>query len=89
MQVSSTKHVPVRATAVSVIITCLVSLINIGSTAALNAIVSLGVVALLSSYYITIACLVRHSQSLSVQRTCLGEFGDTFSHSTYSAKDEC
>ncbi|KAL8970328.1 MAG: hypothetical protein Q9197_003860, partial [Variospora fuerteventurae] len=41
--VSPTMHVPVRATGVSVAITCIVSLINIGSTTALNAIVALGV----------------------------------------------
>ncbi|KAL9018165.1 MAG: hypothetical protein Q9185_004527 [Variospora sp. 1 TL-2023] len=58
IMVSPTMHVPVRATGVSVAITCLVSLINIGSTTALNAIVALGVVALLSTYYISISCLI-------------------------------
>ncbi|KAL8650363.1 MAG: hypothetical protein Q9210_003868, partial [Variospora velana] len=41
IMVSPTMHVPVRATGVSVAITCLASMINIGSTTALNAIVAL------------------------------------------------
>lgn len=38
-------------------IVCLLSLVNLGSSVAFNAIVSLGVAALLSSYIISIACL--------------------------------
>jgi len=41
-------HIPLRAVIVSMIITFTVSLINIGSAAALNAIISLVVVSLLS-----------------------------------------
>ncbi len=71
-------HVPVRATAVTVVITCLVSLINIGSTTALNAIVSLGVAAGLTSYYISIACLVWRRLAgapLPPRRWSLGRYG--------------
>ena len=71
-------HVPLRAVLVSLCITCIVSLINIGSTSALNAIVSLGVVALLSSYWITIACLVWRrlkGEPLPPRRWSLGRYG--------------
>lgn len=77
-QVSPTKQIPLRAIIVSMIITWLISLINIGSTAALNAIVSLGVVSLLTSYYITIACLVSRrlkGKPLPPRRWSLGKFG--------------
>lgn len=59
-------------------ITCLVSLINIGSDTALNAIVSLCVVSLLTSYYITIGCLVWRrlwGEPLPPRRWSLGKYG--------------
>lgn len=71
-------HIPLRAIMVSLCVTCFVSLINIVSTSALNAIVSLGVVALLSSYYITIACLIwrrLYGDPLPVRRWSLGKHG--------------
>ena len=77
-QVSPTLHIPIRADLVSMAITCLISLINIGSDAALNAIVSLGVVALMNSYYITIACLVwrrLRGAPLPPRRWSLGKYG--------------
>ena len=43
---------------VSLAITVLLSLINIGSTVALNALVSLGVAALISAYIISLSCLI-------------------------------
>ncbi|KAL8991783.1 MAG: hypothetical protein Q9169_007652 [Polycauliona sp. 2 TL-2023] len=76
--VSPTLHIPLRATIVTMSITCLVSLINVGSTAALNAIVSLGIVSLLSSYFITIACLVwrrLRGEPLPPRRWSLGKYG--------------
>ncbi|KAI4191057.1 MAG: hypothetical protein L6R41_000372 [Letrouitia leprolyta] len=76
--VSPTMHIPLRAVLVSMSITCVISLINIGSTAALNAIVSLCVVSLLSSYYITIACLVwrrLRGEPLPPRRWSLGRYG--------------
>ncbi|KAL8924240.1 MAG: hypothetical protein Q9172_002780 [Xanthocarpia lactea] len=77
-QVSPTMHVPVRATAASVTVTCLVSLINIGSTTALNAMVSLCVAAGLSSYYISIGCVVWKrlvGAPLPPRRWSLGRYG--------------
>lgn len=71
-------HIPLRAILISLCITCIVSLINIGSNSALNAIVSLNVVALLSSYYITISCLVwrrLYGDPLPVRRWSLGRYG--------------
>ena len=71
-------HIPLRAILVSLCVTCIVSLINIGSSSALNAIVSLGVVALLSSYYITIACLIWrriYGDVLPPRRWSLGKHG--------------
>jgi choline transport protein len=47
-------NIPLRAVFVSVVISSLLSLINIGSSVALNAINSLGVVSLLFSYTVTI-----------------------------------
>jgi choline transport protein len=63
---------------VSMIITFTVSLINIGSATALNAIISLVVVSLLSSYYITISCLVwrrLRGKPLPERRWSLGKYG--------------
>jgi choline transport protein len=70
--------VPRRAVIVSMIITFTVSLINIGSATALNAIISLVVVPLLSSYYITISCLVwrrLRGKPLPQRRWSLGKYG--------------
>ncbi len=75
---SPTSHIPSRAIIVSMIITFAVSLINIGSATALNAIISLVVVSLLSSYYITIACLVwrrLRGGPLPDRRWSLGKYG--------------
>jgi choline transport protein len=47
-------NIPLRAVFVSVVISSLLSLVGIGSTVALNAINSLGVVSLLFSYTVTI-----------------------------------
>ena len=69
-------HIPLRSVTVSVGITCLISLLNIGSTAALNAIISLCVASALTSYWITIACLVRKrlvGEPLPPRRWSLGD----------------
>lgn len=71
-------HIPLRAISVSVALTCLVSLLNIGSTAAFNAIISLGAVALLSAYYLSISCLVWRrlkGEPLPLRRWSLGRYG--------------
>jgi len=57
VQVNPRFTVPLNALCTSLVIVCLLSLINIGSAVAFNAIMSLGVAALLSSYIISICCL--------------------------------
>ncbi|KAL8693932.1 MAG: hypothetical protein Q9218_001346 [Villophora microphyllina] len=78
MYVSPRMHIPLRAVFVTMCITCTVALINIGSVTALNAIISLNVVALLNSYYITIGCLVwrrLYGEPLPARRWSLGRYG--------------
>jgi choline transport protein len=63
---------------VSFAITILLSLINIGSTVAFNAIASLGTAALISSYIVSISCVrVKRwrSQKLPPARWSLGKLG--------------
>ncbi|KIW88741.1 uncharacterized protein Z519_10787 [Cladophialophora bantiana CBS 173.52] len=77
-KVSPGWNVPVPAVAVSLTISVLLSLINIGSTVALNAITSLGAIAVLISYFLTISCVVyRRLQGpkLPVRRWSLGRWG--------------
>jgi amino acid transporter len=50
--------IPLNAIIVSLLVCVLLSLINIGSTAALNAILALDLTALLASYSISIGCLL-------------------------------
>lgn len=49
--------IPLNAVCLSFVITCLLSLVNLGSAVAFNAIVSLTVGAILSSYIISISCV--------------------------------
>lgn len=49
--------IPLNAVLVSFVVTCLLSLINLGSFVAFNAIVSLAVGAIISSYIISISCV--------------------------------
>jgi choline transport protein len=58
MQVNPRYHIPIRAISLVTGIIILLSLINIGSSTALNAIVSLSTLALYISYLIPIALLV-------------------------------
>lgn len=58
--------------------TCLLVCINLGSSVALNAINSLGAVSILSSYFITISCLVWRrlfGKPLPPRRWSLGRLG--------------
>ncbi|KAK0270606.1 hypothetical protein LTS00_016888 [Friedmanniomyces endolithicus] len=50
--------IPLRAVVVSFVVTSLLSLINLGSSEALNAITSLGGTSILFSYFLTLSCLV-------------------------------
>jgi amino acid transporter len=71
-------NIPLNAVLVSLLVTTLLSLINIGSTAALNAILSLNVGSLLTSYMVCIGCvLVKRirGQPLPPRRWTLGKFG--------------
>ncbi|KAK3652950.1 hypothetical protein LTR56_004898 [Elasticomyces elasticus] len=71
-------NIPIRAVFVSVVISTLLSFINIGSYVALNAINSLGVVSLLVSYTVTITCLVWRRLAgapLPPRKWSLGRFG--------------
>lgn len=63
---------------VSFCITILLSLINIGSTVAFNAIASLGTASLISSYIVSISCVAikrYRGQQLPAARWSLGKFG--------------
>jgi choline transport protein len=76
--VSTRWNVPVRAVLVSVVISSLLSLINIGTYVALNAINSLGVVSLLFSYTATIGCMIwrrLYGAPLPPRRWSLGRYG--------------
>ncbi|KAI9648810.1 hypothetical protein NHQ30_003451 [Ciborinia camelliae] len=70
-------NIPLRAVCVSIIVSCLISLINLGTPVALNAINSLGIVSILSSYFITIGCLIwrRTQGALPTRRWSLGKYG--------------
>lgn len=63
---------------VSLVVTILLSLINIGSSAALLAIVTLTISAMMSSYIITIGCVLLkriRGEPLPPHRWTLGRFG--------------
>lgn len=71
-------NIPLNAVLVSLVVTILLSLINIGSTAALNAIISLTITSLLSSYFLTISCVLvkrLRGQPLPPRRWSLGRYG--------------
>jgi choline transport protein len=77
--VISGNPIPLNSLIVSFVITVLLSLINIGSTIAFNNIVSLGVAALISSYAISISCLLirklRQPKTLPSARWTMGKYG--------------
>ena len=77
--VSPGKEIPANAVALTCIISALLSLINIGSSAAFNAIISLQVVALMFTYCISIGCVIYrrvcHPETLPVARWSLGRWG--------------
>lgn len=67
-----------RAVCLTVFITALLSLINLGSSVALNAINSLGGVSFLFSYVITLVCLIwrrTRGAPLPERRWSLGKYG--------------
>ena len=63
---------------VSLIVSVLLSLVNIGSTTAFNAIISLVTVSLITCYLISIACLLLkriRGEALPARRWSLGRYG--------------
>ncbi|PPJ52007.1 hypothetical protein CBER1_09635 [Cercospora berteroae] len=72
-------HIPVNATLLTLVCTVLLSLINLGSNAAFNAILSLQLSALMASYAISITCIAlkkfRDPASLPTARWSLGKLG--------------
>ena len=71
-------NIPLNAVLVSLVITCLLSLINIGSTVAFEAIASLGNASLTASYLVSFFCLVRkrlRGERLPYARWSLGRYG--------------
>jgi choline transport protein len=57
IQVNHRWTIPLNSICVSFVIVCLLALINLGSSVAFNAVVSLGIAALLASYIVSISCL--------------------------------
>ncbi|KAF2173010.1 hypothetical protein M409DRAFT_62647 [Zasmidium cellare ATCC 36951] len=77
-EVSPRWNIPLNAIYMTAVISSLISLIDIGSYTALNAINSLGVVSLLFSYTVTIGCLVLRrvrGPALPRRRWSLGTYG--------------
>jgi choline transport protein len=78
LQVKPDWNIPLNAVIITFIITTLLSLINIGSSVAFNAIGSLAVSALLGTYIISFSCLILRrlrGQPLPFRRWTLGRFG--------------
>ena len=77
--VNPKKQIPANAIALSCIITALLSLINIGSNVAFNAIISLQIVALMLTYFISISCVLHRRlyspELLPKARWSLGRLG--------------
>ncbi|KAL9594716.1 MAG: hypothetical protein Q9219_006880 [cf. Caloplaca sp. 3 TL-2023] len=76
--VKPSRAIPLNAILVCFLTTCLMSLINIGSTVAFNAIVSLGAAGLFSTYLISISCILVkrwRGEPLRPRRWSLGAWG--------------
>ena len=78
-EVEGRRQVPRNAIAVTCATTMLLSLINIGSSTAFHAIISLQVVALMSTYTVSIACVlyrrIRYPERIPKARWSLGRWG--------------
>jgi len=82
VSVGSSRAVPRNAILVTCAITCLLALINIGSTVAFNAIISLQLMALMATYTVSIGCVLYQRTigggvQLPHARWSLGRFGAT------------
>lgn len=72
--------IPLNAVCVSIVFGILLSLINIGSSAALNAILAVDLAALLCSYSVSIGCLLLkriRGEALPPRKWTLGKWGAT------------
>ena len=78
-RVHPTKEIPVNAVIFSCLFSVVISLINLGSTAAFNAIISLQIVAIMFTYTISISCVfyrrIWHPELLPPARWSLGRWG--------------
>lgn len=78
-RVDNVKEIPANAVLLSCLITMTLSLINIGSTTAFNAIVSLQVVSLMFTYVCSLSCVlyqrIRHPELIPTARWSLGRWG--------------
>ncbi|GLI80698.1 hypothetical protein PoHVEF18_009055 [Penicillium ochrochloron] len=78
-KVDPKRHIPVNAIALSCIFSCALSLINIGSSTAFNAIISLNVAALMYTYIISISCVIYkkiwNPDSLPARQWDMGRWG--------------
>ncbi|KAK4539385.1 hypothetical protein LTR36_010986 [Oleoguttula mirabilis] len=77
-KISRSQSIPLNAILVSLAIVMLISLINLGSAVALNAINSLTISALMSSYILTISCVLYkrlRKEPLPARRWTLGRYG--------------
>ncbi|KAJ5089554.1 hypothetical protein N7532_008238 [Penicillium argentinense] len=78
-KVDAKRRIPVNAIVLSCIISCALSLINIGSETAFNAIISLNVAALMYTYIISISCVIYrkvwHPDTLPSRRWDMGRAG--------------
>ena len=78
VQVRPGWDVPFNSILVSFAVSCLLALINIGSTVAFNSIASLSLVAILASYIVSISCILLmrwRRQPMLPSRFTLGKFG--------------
>lgn len=77
--VNPKRQLPVNAIALSCLISMLLSIINIGSLTAFNAIISLNVAALMFTYFMSLSCVIYrkiyHPKTLPSKRWSLGKWG--------------
>ncbi|KAJ5709475.1 hypothetical protein N7493_010809 [Penicillium malachiteum] len=78
-KVDEKRQIPTNAIILSCLISCALSLINIGSETAFNAIISLNVAALMYTYITSMSCLIWrkiwHPETLPVARWNMGRWG--------------
>ncbi|KAF2204121.1 amino acid transporter [Delitschia confertaspora ATCC 74209] len=77
--VDAKREIPQNAIVLTCMVTVLLSLINIGSSTAFNAIISLQTAALMSTYTVSVSCVLyrrfAHPELIPTARWSLGKFG--------------